>query len=85
MKPDPQTMKRGDLVVLFNNAVDSFVCVGSQNGKATWQVQSGSFAVYIKKYRNAPSPASYVLIDNKIGWLWDEEISVVSHATAAAV
>ena len=80
-------MKSGDLVELCDgDGRDCTVCVASEDGNAPVSnryIATGTLAVYLKKKKGAPDPAVVILIDGRLGWVWQNEIKPVTRATAA--
>jgi hypothetical protein len=87
-------MKDGDLVELFQpdgEAAELMSCTGDisvgdmVDGSHPWQLPVGTLAVYLGRHPRMPGePAIVVLIDGKLGWVWDYEIRIATGATPPA-
>jgi hypothetical protein len=89
------SMKDGDLVELFQpggEAAELMGCtgelsVGSMDDSRPrgWYRPVGTLAVHLGRHPRMPGePAIVVLIDGKLGWVWDYEIRPATRATAPA-
>ena len=86
-------MKDGDLVELIQDPVASRrisytgeISVGNMvDGSRPWQSPAGTLAVYLGRHPRMPGePAIVILIDGKLGWVWQNEIRLATGATAPA-
>ena len=81
-------MKSGDLVELCGNGggLRDMVCVAEEGGKqlasSNRYIATGPLAVYLKKKKGAPDPAVVILIDGRLGWVWQNEIRPVQRLQA---
>jgi hypothetical protein len=87
-------MKDGDLVELIQaggEAAELMGCTGELSvgnmvdGSRPWQSPAGTLAVYLGRHPRMPGePAIVILIDGKLGWVWQNEIRLATGATAPA-
>jgi len=83
-------MKDGDLVELIQPdgvVAELMGCTGDisvgnmVDGSRPWQLPVGTLAVYLGRHPRMPGePAIVVLIDGKLGWVWDYEIRPIAHS-----
>ena len=87
-------MKDGDLVELIQpggEAAELMGCTGELSvgnmvdGSRPWRLPVGTLAVHLGRHPRMPGePAIVILIDGKLGWVWDYEIRLATRATAPA-
>jgi hypothetical protein len=85
-------MNPGDLVELIQPGGEAAelmgwagsLAVGGMNGERPCQRPAGTLAVHLGRHPRMPGePAIVVLIDGKLGWVWDYEIRLATGATAS--
>ena len=77
-------MNPGDLVELIQPGGGDKIDVGAMDDGLTWQRPAGTLAVHLGRHPRMPGePAIVVLIDGKLGWIWEYELCLATGATAA--
>jgi len=74
-------MKDGDLVELKQPDGDDLVDVGGmdKSGFNLGAWPAGTLAVHLGRHPGRPGePASAILIDGRLGWVWDYEIQLAN-------
>ena len=81
-------MNPGDLVELCGNGggLRGMVCVAEEGGEelasSNRYIATGTLAVYLKKKKGAPDPAVVILVNGRLGWVWQNEIRPVQRLQA---
>ena len=80
-------MNPGDLVELCadDGRFRDAVCVASEDGNAPVSnryIATGTLAVVLKKKKGAPDPAVVILVNGRLGWVWQNEIRPVQRLQA---
>ena len=79
-------MKPGDLVRLntFFDEPASIVEVPKSSSSGQFFCENGSIAMFLGEYFPIPSivaePKSLILIDGRIGWVYDNELEMIDEA-----